>query len=99
MSAKPHRQTRATGFEWRAASPLLGVLTWHAGQMAKEIDPVRARSALEVVKQHPGMVLFVASPGIIAVAVVWALAGAGWAILLLIALVAGGGVALVRKLR
>ena len=44
--------------------------------MSKEIDPARARSALEVVKQHPGMVLFLASPGIIAVVVVWALAGA-----------------------
>jgi hypothetical protein len=67
--------------------------------MSKEIDPARARSALEVVKQHPGMVLFVASPGIVAVVAVWALAGAGWAALLLIALVVGGGLALVRKLR
>ena len=71
----------------------------HAGQMSKEIDPARARSALDVVKQHPGMVLFVASPGIIALGVVWALAGPGWAALLLIALVVGGGLALVRKLR
>jgi hypothetical protein len=67
--------------------------------MSKEIDPARARSALDVVKQHPGMVLFVASPGIIALGVVWALAGPGWAALLFIALVVGGGVALVRKLR
>ena len=67
--------------------------------MAKEIDPLRAKSALEVVKQHPGMVLFVASPGIIAVGVVWALAGAGWAILLLLAMVIGGGLALRNKLR
>ncbi len=70
----------------------------HAGRMSKEIDPVRARSALAVVKQHPGMVLFVASPGIIALGVVWALAGPGWAALLLIALIVGGGLALVRKL-
>jgi hypothetical protein len=67
--------------------------------MSKEIDPARARSVLEVVKQHPGMVLFVASPGIIAVGVAWALAGAGWAVLLLIAMVVGGSLALVRKLR
>ena len=33
--------------------------------MAKEIDRVRAQSALAVIKQHPGMVLFVASPVII----------------------------------
>lgn len=67
--------------------------------MSKEIDPVRARSALEVVKQHPGMVLFLASPGIVALAAVWWLAGPGWAALLLVALVVGGGLAVVRKLR
>jgi hypothetical protein len=62
-----------------------------------EIDRVRAKSALAVVKEHPGMVLFLASPAIIAVAVVWWLAGAGWAGLLLVALVLGGGVALLKK--
>jgi hypothetical protein len=67
--------------------------------MSKEIDPTRAHSALEVVKQHPGMVLFLASPGIVAVVAVWLLAGAGWGILLLLALVVGGGVAVTRKLR
>jgi hypothetical protein len=72
---------------------------WHAWQMSKEIDPLRARSALEVVKQHPGMVLFLASPGIVALGAVWWLAGPGWAALLLIALVVGGGLAVVRKLR
>ena len=48
---------------------------------------------MAVVKQHPGMALFVASPGIIAVGVVWWLAGAGWAVLLLVALVLAGGAA------
>ena len=48
---------------------------------------------MAVVKQHPGMVLFAASPAIIAVAAVWWLVGAGWAGLLLIALVLGGGAA------
>jgi hypothetical protein len=62
-----------------------------------EIDRVRAKSALAVVKEHPGMVLFLASPAIIAVAAVWWLAGAGWAGLLLIALVLAGGVALLKK--
>ena len=62
-----------------------------------EIDRVRAKSALAVVKEHPGMVLFLASPAIIAVAVVWWLAGAGWAGLLLVALVLGGGVAPLKK--
>jgi hypothetical protein len=67
--------------------------------MSKEIDPARARSAIEVVKQHPGMVLFLASPGIVAVIAVWLLAGAGWGLVLLFALVVGGGVAVTRKLR
>jgi len=57
---------------------------------ADEIDRVRGRSALAVVKQHPGMVLFLASPAIIGLIAVWWLAGAGWAALLLVALVLGG---------
>lgn len=43
------------------------------------------------------MVLFLASPAIIAVAVVWWLAGPGWAGLLVVALVLAGGVAVLRK--
>jgi hypothetical protein len=64
-----------------------------------EIDRVRAKSALAVVKAHPGMVLFLASPAIIAVAAVWWLAGAGWAGLLLVVLVLGGGAALLKTVR
>ncbi|OBF27410.1 hypothetical protein [Mycobacterium sp. ACS4331] len=63
----------------------------------KEIDRARAQSALAVVRQHPGMALFVVSPAIIAVGVVWWLAGTGWAVLLLIALVAAGAAALLLK--
>ena len=59
--------------------------------MAKEIDRVRAQSALSVIKQHPGMVLFAASPA------VWWLFGAGWAALLLVGIVLGGGVAVLKK--
>jgi hypothetical protein len=65
--------------------------------MAKEIDPLRAKGALAVVKQHPGMVLFLASPAIVALVLVGYFAGAGWAVLLLIALVLGGGAALLLK--
>ena len=65
--------------------------------MAKEIDRVRAQSALAVIKQHPGMVLFVASPAVVVLGVVWGLFGAGWAGLLLIALVLAGGAAVLRK--
>ena len=46
----------------------------------KELDPQRARAARDVVRQHPVMVLLLASPALIAVAAVWWLAGAGWAL-------------------
>jgi hypothetical protein len=63
-----------------------------------ELDRVRAKSALAVARQHPGMVLFLLSPAIIAVGAVWWLVGAGWAALLLVALVLGGGaVALLKR--
>ena len=58
---------------------------------------MRAQSALAVIKEHPGMVLFVASPAIVVLGVVWGLFGAGWAGLLLIALVLAGGAAVLRK--
>ena len=60
----------------------------------KEIDRVRASSAWSVVRQHPGMTLFAASPALLACAAVWLLAGSGWALLLALVLVVGGGVAL-----
>ncbi|ULE31545.1 hypothetical protein [Mycobacterium sp. IDR2000157661] len=65
--------------------------------MAKEIDRVRAQSAFAVVKQHPGMVLFVASPALIAVGLVWWLVSPALAVLLLIAMVVAGGAALLLK--
>lgn len=67
--------------------------------MSKEIDPAKARGARDVVRQHPGMVLFLASPALVGLGVVWWLAGPGWAALLLVALVVGGGLAVARKLR
>jgi hypothetical protein len=70
---------------------------WHPYYMAKEIDRVRAQSALSVIKQHPGMVLFAASPAIVALAAVWWLFGAGWAALLLVGMVLGGGAAVLMK--
>jgi hypothetical protein len=63
----------------------------------KEIDRVRARSALEVIKQHPGMALFVASPALVVLGVVWWLVGVGWAILLMGVLVVAGAAVVVRK--
>ena len=65
--------------------------------MAKEIDRVRAQSALSVIRQHPGMVLFAVSPAVIALAGVWWFFGVGWAALLLIGMVLGGGAAVLMK--
>jgi hypothetical protein len=64
----------------------------------KEIDPIRARSAFEVVRQHPGMVLFVMSPALVTIAVVWWLAGIGWGLFLLAAFLVISGVLVRRKL-
>lgn len=72
-------------------------LGWHAGQMSKEIDRDRARGALDVVKQHPGMVLFVASPALIALGLIWAFVSPTLAVLLFLALTVGAGVAVLRK--
>lgn len=65
--------------------------------MSKEIDRDRARGALEVIKQHPGMVLFVASPAIIALGLIWVFVSPALSVVLLLALVVGGGVAIARK--
>lgn len=65
--------------------------------MAKEIDRDRANSALAVIKQHPGLVLFAVSPAIVALAAVWWFFGAGWAALLLVGMVLGGGAAVLMK--
>lgn len=58
--------------------------------MAKEIDRARAQGALAVIKEHPGMVLFVASPAIIAVALVWWLISPTLGVGLLLGLLVGG---------
>ncbi|MGV0745549.1 hypothetical protein [Mycolicibacterium sp. XJ870] len=65
--------------------------------MAKEIDPIRAKGALAVFKQHPGLVLFAASPVLVALGAVWWVLGPGWAGLLLVALLLAGGAALLMK--
>lgn len=65
--------------------------------MAKEIDRQRAQSALAVIKQHPGMVLFALSPALLGLAAVWWLLGAGWAVLLLIVGIVGTGATVMMK--
>ncbi|MDT5119609.1 MAG: hypothetical protein QOE30_5348 [Mycobacterium sp.] len=56
----------------------------------KDIERIRATSALEVVRQHPVLMLFAVSPALVALGVVWWLAGAGWAIAAAIALLLAG---------
>lgn len=66
--------------------------------MGKEIDRVRVTSALEVLRQHPGLVLFAVSPLIALVAITWVFAGTGWGIALaLVLLVAGGAFVVVKR--
>ncbi|WP_372511613.1 hypothetical protein [Mycobacterium gordonae] len=73
-------------------------LTWHSVRMAgNELDPIRARSALAVIKQNPGIVLFAVSPLIALVAVTWYFAGAGWGIVLALVLLVAGGALVLRK--
>jgi hypothetical protein len=73
-------------------------LTWHSERMAgKEVDPTRARSALAVIRQNPGIVLFAVSPLIALVAVTWIFAGAGWGIVLALALLIASGAFIVLK--
>ncbi len=64
----------------------------------KDIERIRAKSALEVIRQHPVLVLFAASPALAVLDVLWWLAGAGWAIAAAIALVlAGAGFIVYRR--
>lgn len=67
--------------------------------MSNEIDPVRAKSALAVIKQHPGMVLFLVAPALIAVVAVGVFVGTGWATLLFLAFLLGGGFAVFSGLK
>ncbi|MBB2993394.1 membrane protein implicated in regulation of membrane protease activity [Mycolicibacterium iranicum] len=65
--------------------------------MAKEIDRQRAQGALAVLRQHPGMVLFVLSPALLVIGLVWWLLGPGWAVVLFLAAVLAGGAAVLLK--
>ncbi|AHH21671.1 hypothetical protein [Nocardia nova] len=61
--------------------------------MAKEIDRIRARSALETIKESPFLALVVAIPVLVVLGVVWALTN--WFVALVV-LVALGAVVVVR---
>ena len=85
----------------RGLRPLINAqkaLVWHAEGMARgEIDPIRAKSALAVIKQNPGIVLFAVSPGLLALGVIWWFAGAAWAIAAVVLLLIAGAAAIVLK--
>jgi hypothetical protein len=72
---------------------------WHPECMpGKEIDRARASSALEVIRQHPVLVLFAASPALALLGVIWWLAGTGWTIFAaLLLLVAGIAFVVVKR--
>jgi hypothetical protein len=61
----------------------------------KDIERIRAQSALEVVRQHPVLVLFAVSPALALLGVVWWLAGAGWAIAAAVVLAVAAGALIV----
>jgi hypothetical protein len=63
----------------------------------REIDPIRAKSALEVIKQNPGIVLFALSPALIALGVIWWFAGVGWAVFTAVVLMVLGVAAVILK--
>ncbi|MEU1207804.1 hypothetical protein ACFRAQ_01140 [Nocardia sp. NPDC056611] len=50
----------------------------------KDMDRIRARSALETAKEQPVITAIAVLPVVAVLGVVWALAGFGWALLLLL---------------
>lgn len=65
--------------------------------MGKELDPQRARAALDVIRAHPAMSLVVASPVLIAAGLIWWLVSPGWAIILLFTAGVVGGMKILGK--
>ncbi len=65
--------------------------------MAGKEPDHRARAARDVVRQHPAMTVFALSPLLIAAGVLWWLAGAGWALVLLVGVAVIGGAAVMRR--
>ncbi len=63
----------------------------------REVDRDRARSAVEVVKEHPILTLFAVSPSLIPLGLIWWVAGAGWAIVAAVVLLVAGAAVVVRK--
>jgi hypothetical protein len=62
-----------------------------------ELDPQRARAALEVVRQHPAMTLVAVSPVLIGAGLVWWFVNPALAILLLVVAGTVGAMRVLRK--
>jgi predicted lysophospholipase L1 biosynthesis ABC-type transport system permease subunit len=62
----------------------------------KDIQRMRAQSALEVIRQHPVLVLFAVSPALALLGLVWWFAGLGWAVAAAVVLALLAGVLIVR---
>lgn len=76
-----NRCRRTLAMYWSPLDISLPVLSWHSEGMAgKDIERIRAKSALEVIRQHPVLVLFAVSPVLALLAATWWLIGASWAI-------------------
>ncbi|EFV12273.1 hypothetical protein [Segniliparus rugosus] len=56
----------------------------------KELDRSRVGAALDVIKQHPGMALFLASPALLVFVLLWWLVHPALAVVVLLAAVGGG---------
>ncbi|WP_421841416.1 hypothetical protein [Mycobacterium sp.] len=63
----------------------------------REIERVRAKSALQVIRQHPILVLFALTPVLAAVGTICWLAGTGWAVCAALLLLLGGATLTVLK--
>ena len=63
----------------------------------KDINRIRAQSALEVIREHPVLALFAASPALALVGVIWWLAGGGWAIFAAVVLLLAGAAFIVYR--
>lgn len=64
----------------------------------KELDPVRRKAALDVAKQHPGLLAVMVAPTVVIIAVGWFIS-TGLGIFLLVAFGALGAYGLSRLLR
>jgi hypothetical protein len=63
----------------------------------KDIERIRAKSAVEVIRQHPVLVLFAVSPVLAVLAIIWWAIGVSWAIsAAVVLLLASAGVIIFR---